>query len=194
MSPAPEEWDSLRLAATAADRTKAAEKLRPAFEKRLNELGYPPRAIAHAFSALKGPDTVSDALAQLARYARSERSRPVPLDFERVEQDPSLRVGHSVTITGVERDDHGIHIRYTIGPPLPPHVGDPRGVARDDHDHEYENLGSAFGLAEPVDRTTGVLTMPLPQQRASLLRVRISRSKDSTSVWEHPAYELRVAL
>jgi hypothetical protein len=40
MRPAPGEWDDLRLAAKAADRGKAAEKLWPAFEKRLNELGY----------------------------------------------------------------------------------------------------------------------------------------------------------
>jgi ABC-type Fe3+-hydroxamate transport system substrate-binding protein len=38
--------DSLRLAAKAADREKAAEKLWPAFEKRLKELGYGPGAIA----------------------------------------------------------------------------------------------------------------------------------------------------
>jgi hypothetical protein len=72
MSPAPRDWDSLRLAAKAADRAKAAEKLRPGFEKRLKELGYGPRAIAHAFSTLTGPDTVADALAELAQNARSE--------------------------------------------------------------------------------------------------------------------------
>jgi hypothetical protein len=127
MSPAPEEWDDLRLAAKAADRATAAERLRPAFEKRLKELGYGPRAIAHAFRTVAGPDTVAEALVELAQNARSERSRPVALDFKTVEQAPALAPCHTLTITGVERDDHGIRIRYTIRPPLPPHAGGPRG-------------------------------------------------------------------
>jgi hypothetical protein len=74
--------ESLRLAAKAADRAKAAEVLWPVFERRLKELGYGPRAIAHAFSGLAGPDTVAETLAELAQNAETERSRPVPLDFE----------------------------------------------------------------------------------------------------------------
>jgi hypothetical protein len=196
MRPAPGEWDDLRLAAKAADRGRAAEKLWPAFEKRLKELGYGPRAIAHAFSTLTGPGTVAEALAKLAHYQRLERVRPVPLEFETVDQDPGLPVGHSLTITGVERDGEGIHIRYTIRPPLSPQFrGPPAAEARDDCDHEYANRGSGFlGLTEPVDRTTGGLTMPLPQQHASLLRVRMSWSHDSTSLWERPAHELRITL
>jgi hypothetical protein len=38
MKPAPEEWESLRLAAKAADRMKAAEQFRADFEKRLRGL------------------------------------------------------------------------------------------------------------------------------------------------------------
>jgi hypothetical protein len=75
MRPDPGKWDSLRLAAKAADREEAAEELRPAFEKRLKELGYGPGAIARAFSTLSGPGTVAEALAELAQNARSERSR-----------------------------------------------------------------------------------------------------------------------
>jgi hypothetical protein len=196
MRPAPGEWDDLRLAAKAANRGKAAEKLWPAFEKRLNELGYGPLAIAHAFSSLTGPATVAEALAELAEKARFERSTTVPLDFETVEDEPALPVGYSLTITGVERDDHGIHIRYTIHPPLPRQAG-PRCEARDDCGQEYTNTGGAFfGLAGPVDCTTSVggLTMPLPQEHASLLRVRFSWSQDSTSLWQRPAHELRIAL
>jgi hypothetical protein len=74
MKPAPGEWDDLHLAAKAADRAKAAEKLWPAFEERLRELGYSPLAIAHAFSSLTGPDSVAEALAELAENARFERS------------------------------------------------------------------------------------------------------------------------
>jgi hypothetical protein len=55
MRPAAGGWDSLRLAAKAADRAKAAEELRPAFEERLRELGYGSLAIAHAFSTLTTP-------------------------------------------------------------------------------------------------------------------------------------------
>ncbi len=65
MRAAPGEWDCLRLAAKAADREKAAEPLWPAFEERLTELGYSPLAIAHAFAALAGPDSVEEALAEL---------------------------------------------------------------------------------------------------------------------------------
>ena len=106
------------LAAKAADREKAAEKLRPAFEKRLRELGYGPRAIADAFSTLTGPGTVTEALADLAQNERLERSRAVPLDFETAEQQAGLPVGHTLTITSVERDDHAIRIRYAIRPSL----------------------------------------------------------------------------
>ena len=194
MSPAPRNWDDLRLAAKAADRAKAAERLRPAFEKQLKELGYGPRAIAHAFSTLTGPNTVEVALAELALNARSDRSRSVPLEFETVERQPALPVGHTLTITGVERDDHGIRIRYTIHPPLPSHAPTPRGEGRDDRDHDYANLGVLSGIAAPGDRTTGSLTMPLPHPHASLLLVRLSWSPDPTSLWGRPAHEVRITL
>jgi hypothetical protein len=195
MRPDPEKWDSLRLAAKAADREKAAEKLRPAFEQRLTELGYGPSAIAQAFGSLTGPATVAEALAELKRNVRSQRSRAVALGFETVEHEPGLPGGHALTITGVERDDHhGIRIRYTVSPPLPPQAGRPRGEARDDCDYEYADVGGFIGLAERSDHTIGSLTMPLPQPPASLLRVRMTWSPDSISVWERPAHELRITL
>ena len=40
----------------------------------------------------------------------------------------------------------------------------------------------------------GGLTMPLPQQHASLMRVRLSWAKGAAPVWERPAQELRIAL
>lgn len=108
----------MRLAAEAADRGNTAKRLWPAFEKRLRELGYGPLAIAHAFSSLTGPDTVGETLAELAQNARIVRSKPVPLDFETFEQEAGLPVGHSLTITSVERDALGIQITYEIRPPL----------------------------------------------------------------------------
>lgn len=194
MKPDPGEWDDLRLAAKAADREKTAEKLRPAFERRLKELGYSPLATAHAFSALTGPVTVEAALAELAQNSRRERSRQVPLDFETVERQPGLPAGHSLTITGVERNDYGIRIRYAIHPPLPPYAATPRGEGRDDRHHEYANLGVSSGIAAAGDRTTGSVTMPLPHPHASLLRVRLSWSPDPTSPWELPAHEVRITL
>jgi len=189
-------FESLRLAAKAADRAQAAEKLRPAFEKRLKRLGYGPRAIAHAFSSLAGPDTVAETLAELAQNARIERSRPVPLDFETVEQEPGLPAGHSLTITAVERDARGIRIAYEIRPPLSSLAMRPRVEARDDCDQEYPGLGQHLGLAGSKGRTTmiGGLTMPLPQQPASPLRVRMSWAKDAASLWERPAHELQITL
>jgi hypothetical protein len=61
MRPSEDEF-GLRLAARAADRAKAAEQQRPASEERLRQLGYGPRAIAHAFATLSGPGTVAEAL------------------------------------------------------------------------------------------------------------------------------------
>ena len=194
MPPRQGEWDCLRLAAKAADREKAAEKLRPAFEQRLKDLGYGPLAIAHAFSTLTGPGTVTEALAELAQNTRLERSTAVALDYETVEQQPGLPAGHTLTITGVDRDGYGIRINYTIRPPLPPPTGRPRGEAGDDDGYEYADLGGFIGLAKPLDRTTGGLTMPLPQPHASLLRVRMSWSQAPTSLWEYPAHELRITL
>ena len=201
MRPAPGERDSLRdslrLAAKAADRAKAAEALRPASEERLRELGWSSLAIAHAFSTLTGPDTVEEALAELEENARLERIVPVPLDFEVVEREPALPVGHALTITGVERDGRGIRITYEIRPPLSPLLADPPRVeARDDTDQEYRGLGQSIGLAGSPDRTItlGSFTVPLSQPHASLLRVRMSWSKDSTSLWRGPAHELRITL
>jgi len=194
MSPASGEWDSLRLAAKAADRERTAKTLWPAFEQRLKDLGYSHRVIAQAFSTLTGPGTVAEALAELAQYARSERRRAVALDFEAVEQEPALPVGHSLTVTGVERDGDGICIRYVIRPPVSPQDADPHAEARDDCDYSYDDIGGAFSVAGPGDRTTGLLRMPLPQPRASSLRVRMSWSQDSRPVWTCPAYELRITL
>ncbi len=61
------EFDDLRLAAKTSDRAKVAQREWPAFEKRLEQLGYTPRSIAHAFSILSGPGTVAEALAALER-------------------------------------------------------------------------------------------------------------------------------
>jgi hypothetical protein len=64
MRPADDQF-GLRLAARAADRAKAAEQQRPAFERRLHELGYSPRSIARAYGLLSGAGTVAEALAVL---------------------------------------------------------------------------------------------------------------------------------
>jgi hypothetical protein len=70
LMPANEDESGLRLAARASDRAKAAEQQRPAFEERLRQLGYGPRAIAHAFRELSGPGTVDDALEALKHKRR----------------------------------------------------------------------------------------------------------------------------
>jgi hypothetical protein len=57
----------LRLAAKASDRADAARREWPAFQRRLVELGYTPRSIAHASSILSGPGTVDEALGVLER-------------------------------------------------------------------------------------------------------------------------------
>jgi hypothetical protein len=69
MTPRDREF-GLRLAAKAADRHKAAMQEWPAFEERLTQLGYSPRAIAHAFRSLSGPGTVDHALQALKHAGR----------------------------------------------------------------------------------------------------------------------------
>ncbi len=196
MKPTPREWDSLRLAAKAADRGKAAEALRPTFEKRLRGLGYSSLAVAHAFSALTGPDTVEEALAELKESARLERIVPVPLDFDVVDGDPGLPAGHSLRITGVERDGRGIRIAYEVRPPLLARSRPPRVETRDDCEQQSGGLGGSSGLAGSKDGTItlGSFMVALPRQHASLLRVRMSWSHDFTSVWERPAHELQIRL
>lgn len=70
MKAAPTEWEGLRLAAKAADRAKAADELRPDFERQLQELGYTSHGIARAFSLLSGPGTVAEALEVLERHRK----------------------------------------------------------------------------------------------------------------------------
>jgi hypothetical protein len=186
----------LRLAAKAADRAKAAEPLWPAFEARLTELGYTPLAIAHAFRTLQGPGTVEDALAELRESAQVERIVPTPLDFEVVQDEPALPAGHALTITGVERAGPDIRVRYEIRPPLSFPTRRPRAEARDDSDREYGGFPASIGVAGSRGHTAtvGSFTVPVPEAQASLLRVRMSWSKDSTSLWEGPAHELRISL
>jgi len=200
MSPAPEDpeslHDSLRLAARAEDRAKAAEALRPAFEERLRDLGYSPLSIAHAFSTLKGPGTVEEALAELRENASLERIVPTALDFEVVATDPELPAGHALTVTGVERGGRGIRVTYEIRPPLPSRRRLPSVEARDDCDNTYRGLGGSIGLAGSLQRTMtlGSFEVPVPPPDAALLRVRMSWSARARSLWDGPAYELRVTL
>lgn len=194
VKPAPGEWDDLRLAAKAADRAATAKALWPAFERRLKELGYAPRAIAHAFSALTRAGTVHDALAALVRYEALERVTAVPLRFETVEESSGLPPGHSLTITGVQSDGHGVRVSYIVRPALALDARPPDGEARDDRNHTYSDLGGALGLTELRDCSTGVLTMPFPDPSTSRLRVRMSWSQDSGSLWTRPAHEITITL
>lgn len=81
MRPRDGAFGDLRLAAKAADRANAAQQQWPAFQARLTQLGYSPRAIGHAFATLSGPGTVGEALAALERPTPTVlplRKRPVP--------------------------------------------------------------------------------------------------------------------
>jgi hypothetical protein len=183
----------LRLAAKAADREKAARQEWPTFEKRLRELGYGPRAIAHAFSTLSGPGTVAEALEVLKGMSRPE-SRPVALSFEVSETRRGPAAAHGVAITSVERGDLGIRVNYDIVPPLGfgSHGPQPRGEATDDLGNRYHSLGSHFGLAR--DESRGGLTMPLPPPAATMLRILITWGPALSSTREGLAHEVRVSL
>jgi hypothetical protein len=159
-------------------------------------LGYGPVTIAHAFSALTGPGTVDEALIELKENARLEGMTPAPLDFEVVEREPALPVGYALSISGVQRDGRGIHITYEIRPPLCRRADPPRVEARDDSGREYRGVGGSIGVtrSQHHTKTIGSFTAPLPQRHSSLLRVRMSWSRDATSVWKGPAQEVRILL
>jgi hypothetical protein len=200
--------ESLRLAAKAADRGKTAQQEWPTFEERPRQLGYSPRAIAHAFSALSGPGSVAEALEVLR--APMPESHPIPLSFEVTETRGGPSAASVVTITSVERDDPGIHVNYEIVPPLNFGSHRLRGEAKDDRGNDYRNLGGHFGITGSIDstgrantRAHGRLTMPLPPPAATMLRIRITWDASVIrmpwdaplpSIWERPAHEVRVSL
>jgi hypothetical protein len=162
-----------------------------AFEERLTELGYSPRAIAHAFSTLSGPGTVDEALEVLERMSRPE-TPPIALSFEVTETRGGPSAPNGVTITSVERDDLGIRVNYDSVLPLDFGSAGPRGEAKDDLGNHYDNLGSHFGRAR--DGWHGGFRMPLPLSAAATLRIRIAWDASRSSIWERPAHEVRVSL
>ncbi len=206
--------ESLRLAARAADRGKAAQQEWPAFEERLRELGYGARAIAHAFSTLSGPGSVAEALEVLeVLSAPTPEPHPIALSFELTETRGGPSPTNRVTITSVERDNFGIHVNYEIVPPVGVGSHRPRGEGKDDLGNEYRALGGHFGLTadrgstdHPYGANTrarGRLTMPLPPGAATMLRIRITWDASVirmpwdpslSSIWERPAHEVHVSL
>ena len=209
MKPREGEFEGLRLAAKAADRGKAARQEWPAFEERLKQLGYSPRAIAHAFSTLSGPGTVAEALEVLR--APMPESHPIALSFEVTETRGGPSAANRVTITSVERDDSVIHVNYDVLPP--PDLGShrARGEAKDDLGNDYCDLGGHFGITGSTDSTDrantrahGRLEMPLPPPAATMLRIRIRWEASGVirmpwdasppSIWNRPAHEVRVSL
>jgi hypothetical protein len=208
MKPREGEFEGLRLAAKAADRGKAARQEWPAFEERLKQLGYRPRAIAHAFSTLSGPGTVAEALEVLR--APMPESHPIALSFEVTETRGGPSSANRLTITSVERDDSVIYVNYEIVPPLDLGSNQPRGEAKDDLGNDYRSLGGHFGITGSIDstgrantRAHGRLKMPLPPPAATILRIRITWEASvirmpwdasPPSIWTRPAHEVRVSL
>ena len=180
----------MRLAAKAADREQAAQQQWPAFEERLRELGYGPRAIAHAFSTLSGPGTVAEALEALKGNPRPE-SQPTVLSFK-VADTAGGSSASGVTVTSVERDEFGIRVNYDSAPPPSSGSHGPQGGAKDDLGNAYDGLGGYFGQAR--DGWHGGFTMPLPPPTATMLRIRITWDASCSSIWDRPAHEVRVSL
>lgn len=209
MRPGKGEFEDLRLAAEAADRAKAAKQEWPAFEKRLSELDYGPRAVAHAFRTLSGPGSVAEALEVL--HAPMPEPHPVALSFEVTETRGAPSAANWVTITAVERDDDAIQVNYDVVPPPDPGSHRARGEAKDELGNDYRDLGGFFGIAGSLDstgrantRAHGSLKMPLPPPAATMLRIRIRWEASGvvrmpwepshSSIWDRPAHEVRVSL
>jgi hypothetical protein len=190
MRPRKDEF-GLRLAAKAADRGKAAREQWPVFEERLTELGYSPRAIAHAFRTLSGPGTVAEALDALKGASRPE-SHPIALSFEVADTAGPSPPSHGVTITSVVRDQLGIRVNYESVPPPTSRPHGPQAAARDDLGNAYDKLGGHFGHAH--DGWRGGFTLPLPPPAATTLRIRITWDTPGLLIWDRPAHEVRVSL
>jgi hypothetical protein len=190
MRPGRDEF-GLRLASKAADREEAARREWPAFEERLKALGYSPRAIAHAFRTLSGPGTVAEALEVLEGISRPA-CYPIALVFEVTEIPGGGSASNPVTVTSVERDDVGIHVTYDAFLPLGFGSREPRGEARDDLGNDYDGLAGHFG--RDLGGWRGGLTVPLPPPAATMLRIRITWDASRSSIWEGPAYEVRISL
>ena len=137
IGPATESWSQRRVHhrgdPSAAEATRVgggrlAPEQWPAFEKRLRELGYGPRAVAHAFRTLGGPGSVAEALEVLR--APMPESHPVALSFEVTETRGGPSPANRVTITAVERHNSAIYVNYDVVPP--PDLGShrARGEAR----------------------------------------------------------------
>jgi hypothetical protein len=186
-----EDQFGLRLAANAADRSKTAAQKWPAVEERLRNVGYGPRAIAHAFRALSGPGTVADALKAL-NDASQHAPHPVPLSFEAPEFDGEPSAASGVTITSVVRHDCGIRANFDFVSRIAAGSREPLGEARDDLGNDYRNLGSHFGLTS--DGWRGGLMMPLPPLAATVLRIRITWNTSLSSSGDGRAHEVRVSL
>jgi hypothetical protein len=118
---------------------------------------------------------------------------PIPLTFEVTEDDGGPPGEHAVTITSVNRDQHGIRVRYEIVPPLAASGVGPWGKAQDDLGNRYDDRGGAHGLDRERNVTDGVLTLVSPVRNAGRLLVRIAWD-DLDDIWTSPAYELRIDL
>src|ERR1700735_382320 len=163
----------------------------PAFEERLRELGYGPRAIAHAFSTLRAPGTVDEALEELNRMPRHE-TPPIALSFETTETRGGPSEADGVTIPSVERDDLGIRVSYDSVSPLDFGSEGPRGEAKDDLGNHYENPGSHFGRAR--DGWHGGVTLPPPPPAAGTPLILIASGASRSSIWVGLAHEVLVTL
>jgi hypothetical protein len=208
MRPGEDEF-GLRVAAKADDREKATWQEWPAFEERLRQLGYGPRAIAHAFCTLSGPGTVAEAL-EVLRAPRPE-SHPVALSFEVTETRGGASAANLVMITSVERDDSVIRVNYDVvpAPDLSSHRA--RGEAKDDLGNHHRDPGGHLGITGSTDsnglrstRAYGRVAVPVPPPEANMLQIRITWVASGVmrmpcdaclpSIWEIPAHEVRVSL
>jgi len=118
---------------------------------------------------------------------------PIPLSFEVSEDSSDTAEGRRLTVTSIVRDDHGVRISYEIVPPLPEPLHGPHGVADDDLGNRYEDLGGAVGRDPVRDVTDGVLTMPLPADDATTLRVRFNWSQGPRA-WRQTTHEVHIRL
>jgi hypothetical protein len=204
MRPGDGGFANLRLAAKAADRQKAACDQWPTFEARLRALGYGPRAIAHAFSALSGPGDVPQALQVLKHTDRS--SPPVELSFVICDPPSNYSTGTGMTVTSVQRDDRVLRVSYDLGV-MPSGVDaafeahGPGGEAKDDLGNVYRSLGGGFvGLAasnDPLSASAGAcggFLLPPPDPAASELRIRVTWNATVPHMWDEEAREAVVSL
>jgi hypothetical protein len=105
-----------------------------------------------------------------------------------------LPPGHSLLITGIERDYRGIRIDFEIVPPIASRPVALHAEVRDDERREYDASRWEHGVSYEPRRAHGALKLPLPEPAATVLNVRLWWGGYVRQGAQRPEHRLRITL